>query len=123
MSPLLLLLAALDGAAFVIIGAAGGHGVINDASLQRLFDTASDYHAVHALALLAVSAAARSVGRWAFAAAGLMLAGTVLFSGSLYLHAVNGTPPLPMATPLGGILLILGWAALAVGAALALRRN
>jgi uncharacterized membrane protein YgdD (TMEM256/DUF423 family) len=122
-----LVIAALDGAAFVVIGAAGGHGVIADATLQRLFDTASDYHAWHALALLAVAmgqgrleGAAR---RLASVAAMLWLVGTVLFSGSLYIHAFIGAAPIPAATPVGGASLIFGWLVLAAAGLVVLRRS
>lgn len=120
-----LVIAALDGGAFVVIGAAGGHGVIADAALQRLFDTASDYHAWHALALLAVAMGhARLEGaarRLASVAAALWLAGTILFSGSLYLHALGGASPLPAATPVGGACLIVGWLVLAAAGFVAWR--
>ena len=45
MLPIWLFLAALDGMTLVIIGAAGGHGVIEDPALVRLFELAADYQA------------------------------------------------------------------------------
>ncbi len=123
MSPALLVLAALDGAAFVMIGAAGGHGVITDAALQRLFDTASEYHALHALAALATAAVAQRLGPWAYVAVGLMIAGTLFFCGSLYLHAFTGMVQVPFAAPVGGLALILGWLLLAFAGLRAWTRN
>ncbi|MEQ8249137.1 MAG: DUF423 domain-containing protein [Alphaproteobacteria bacterium] len=127
MLPIWILIAAVDGAAFVVIGAAGSHGVIADPSLGRLFDTASDNHAVHALALLAIGFAG---GRLNGAARGLVhtaaaafLIGSGLFSGLLYFHAFAGSSPLPWLTPIGGALMILGWLALAAAGAVTLRRS
>ena len=68
----------------------------------------------HALALLAV---AWAVTRWpgtAVSVAGwLFIAGTLLFSGSLYLLAITGVRMLGAITPVGGFAFILGWLALA----------
>jgi uncharacterized membrane protein YgdD (TMEM256/DUF423 family) len=44
----------------------------------------------------------------------LLLAGIVLFSGSLYALALGAPKGLGALTPFGGIFLILGWLALAV---------
>jgi uncharacterized membrane protein YgdD (TMEM256/DUF423 family) len=46
--------------------------------------------------------------------AGLMAAGTIIFSGSLYLMALSGARWLGAVTPVGGLLMVLGWAALCV---------
>ncbi len=68
----------------------------------------------HALALLAV---AWAVARWPEArlelAGWLLIAGTVVFSGSLYLMALTGARWLGAITPIGGVLLIAGWTVLA----------
>ena len=118
MLPTWLFLAALDGMALVIIGAAGGHGVIEDPELVHLFALAADYQAWHGLALLAIGlAGGRASGRprrLIHVTAGAFLLGTVLFSGSLYLHALTGAVPIPVLTPLGGGILIVGWLVLAV---------
>jgi uncharacterized membrane protein YgdD (TMEM256/DUF423 family) len=70
----------------------------------------------HALALLLT---AWAVGRWPVApvrAAGwLFVAGTVLFSGSLYLLALTGVRGLGAVTPVGGLALLAGWLSLTVG--------
>jgi uncharacterized membrane protein YgdD (TMEM256/DUF423 family) len=104
--------------ALVIIGAAGGHGVIEDPALVHLFGLAADYQAWHGLALLAIGlAGGRASGlprRLIHVTAGAFLLGTVLFSGSLYLHALTGAVPIPVLTPLGGGILIVGWFVLAV---------
>ena len=70
------------------------------------------YHMLHAVSLLALSgsAAANSGG----AVAKLWIAGTVMFSGSLYGLALNGPRMLGPVTPLGGLCFIAGWAMLAI---------
>ena len=79
------------------------------------FKTAAQYQMYHALALLAVgllpgsSRAARNVAGWAF------LLGTMLFSGSLYLLVLSGITWLGAITPIGGVLLIVGWVTLLFG--------
>ena len=109
----LLLLAALLGAAGVLLGAFGAHGLRArlDAHALEVWETAVRYHLVHAVALLAIAlsphaAALRSAG-WLF------VAGIVLFSGSLYALALGGPRLLGPVTPLGGIALIAGWALIA----------
>jgi uncharacterized membrane protein YgdD (TMEM256/DUF423 family) len=107
--------AALAGLA-VAAGAFGAHALKErlDPELLQIFDTAARYHMIHALGLLAV---AWAVGRWpdaGLAIAGwLLLAGVTVFSGSLYLLAVTGTRWLGAVTPIGGLLMIAGWAVLA----------
>ncbi|MFQ5764210.1 MAG: DUF423 domain-containing protein [Rhodospirillales bacterium] len=54
--------------------------------------------------------------RWARVAGWCFATGIVLFSGSLYGFAATGAMPVPGAAPLGGVLLMAGWAALAVAA-------
>jgi len=53
---------------------------------------------------------------WIKIAGWLLLCGTALFSGSLYILVAAGLPFVAWITPLGGICLILGWTAFAVGA-------
>lgn len=98
----------------VALGAFGAHG------LERLFaangrrgtwETAALYHLVHGVALLAL-ANRRPVPRGPW---GLLAAGIVVFSGSLYLLAYTGATWLGAVTPLGGVCFLAGWAWLAVG--------
>jgi uncharacterized membrane protein YgdD (TMEM256/DUF423 family) len=109
-------LGAVSALIAVAAGAFGAHALRERLSsdLLGVFEVAARYHMYHALALLA---AAWAVGRWpagsAVAAGWLFLAGTVIFSGSLYLLALTGQRWLGAVTPLGGLAFILGWAALA----------
>jgi uncharacterized membrane protein YgdD (TMEM256/DUF423 family) len=52
-------------------------------------------------------------GRRALAAAGLFVAGTILFSGSLYALALGAPRVIGLATPAGGLALSAGWFVLA----------
>ena len=113
-------LGALSGGLAVALGAFGAHGLKArlTADLLAVFETGVRYQMYHALALLAV---AWAVTRWAGsslpAAAGwLFVAGTVLFSGSLYLLAFTGQRWLGAITPLGGVAFVAGWICLALAA-------
>lgn len=100
----------------VALGAFAAHGLRARLSPEALqtFETGARYHMYHALALLAV---AWAVTRWpgiaVIAAGWLFIAGTLLFSGSLYLLAITGVRALGAITPIGGFAFILGWLALA----------
>ena len=112
-------LGALSGALAVALGAFAAHGLRSRLSADALatFETGARYQMYHALALLAVAwASARWPGPWARAAGWLFVAGTLLFSGSLYLLAVTGVRGLGAITPFGGLAFILGWLALVCAA-------
>lgn len=105
-------LAALGMAA----GAFGAHILRSRLTPEMLavFDTGVRYQLVHALALLGVAwAATRWPGRATVMAGWLFLAGTLLFSGSLYVLALSGVRVFGAITPLGGLALIAGWLVLA----------
>ena len=109
-------LGALSALVAVAAGAFGAHALRERLApdLLAVFETGARYHMYHALALLA---AAWAIGRWPGSApvtAGwLFVAGTLVFSGSLYLLALTGQRWLGAVAPLGGLAFILGWAALA----------
>ncbi len=114
-----LFLAALMGALAVVMGAFAAHGLQAMLSERMLavFETGARYHLVHALAMgLAALAARGRAARLASLAAALFLAGTLLFSGSLYVLAFTGVTALGMITPLGGLSFVAGWIALALAA-------
>ena len=101
--------------AFVAVaaGAFGAHGLKPRLSSELLavFETGARYQMYHALGLLAV-ALVLGQGRSASAAGWAMLAGIVLFSGSLYGLALTGIRALGAITPLGGLCFLTGWAIL-----------
>ena len=78
------------------------------------FKTAADYHMYHALGLLVVSLLARLRPSRSLQVAGwCLLAGITLFSGSLYALVFTGQFWLGAITPIGGLLFIAGWIAIA----------
>lgn len=111
--------AALSGALVVMAGAFGAHALEGQMAprLAAAFETGVRYQAWHTLALLAVLAwrASRPLAGQRLAL-GLWAVGMGLFSGSLYAMALTGLGSLGMITPLGGLLLIAGWLALATAA-------
>ena len=112
-----------SGLAFlaVLAGAFGAHAL--GAAFQAYpqsrttFDTAAQYHLLHALAILfAAWAAARWPGSLAPAAGAAFAAGILLFSGSLYLLSLTRARAWGMITPLGGLAFLAGWALLGLAA-------
>jgi uncharacterized membrane protein YgdD (TMEM256/DUF423 family) len=94
-------------------GAFGAHalkGTLQTNDSIEVWKTAVLYHFVHALALL-VLAILPGVSR---VAAGLFIAGIVLFSGSLYLLALTNVKWLGAITPIGGLCFLAGWLCLVV---------
>ncbi len=112
-TPLLTLLAAVDGFTAVAGGAFGAHGV-HDETARALLRTAAEYQLAAAAAGLAVLALPpRPGGR---AAALLLLAGGLVFGASLDGIVLTGLRALGAITPVGGGLMLAGFAALGVGA-------
>jgi uncharacterized membrane protein YgdD (TMEM256/DUF423 family) len=115
-------LAAVLGFLGVALGAFGAHGLKKRLAgspdgEQRLawWQTGAQYHQVHALAIgLAAVISARAPG--GTLAGWLFLGGIALFSGSLYTMTLTGKRALGAVTPIGGLLLLAGWAAVAVAA-------
>lgn len=116
MYPLILLIASVLGLTGVGLGAFAAHGLRSEltASALAVFQTGVQYQLLHALVLVAIGLAATSQrNAWLSAAACFIVLGVVLFSGSLYLLVL--TPlKLGLVTPLGGLLLMLGWLCLGV---------
>ena len=117
-------LGALSACIAVGTGAFGAHGLRpifeRAADSAKRFEwghTATQYHLVHALA---IGLAAWLVGRTqstAATVAGFAFAGGVLlFSGTLYTMAITGVRWLGAITPIGGVMLLVGWAAIVVAA-------
>jgi uncharacterized membrane protein YgdD (TMEM256/DUF423 family) len=125
---------AIWGFLAVAMGAFGAHGLqdrfrslgsqpggLSAERLQGTFQTAAQYHMYCALALLAVgilealgrSGTALTTAGWSF------LAGSLVFSGSLYFLSTTGARWLGAITPIGGLGMLTGWLALALAAATA----
>ena len=126
MNPILLF-GALLGLLSVIIGASAEHLLQArvDEEVWRWVMTAVRYHQVGAVVVtaigLALAADARAASRLRLAA-GFLIAGTILFSFSIYAAALTGMHGLTYVTPLGGVALMFGWV-LMIWAALAAKPN
>jgi len=107
----------LSGLVAVAAGAYGAHGApaFLSAPALMLYDTAVRYQMLHAIALCIAAFACGRTGdsRAARAAGVLFLAGTLLFCGALYLHALAGVWQVARLAPFGGSSFIAGWACLA----------
>ncbi|MGB7549974.1 MAG: DUF423 domain-containing protein [Chromatiaceae bacterium] len=119
MKHILLTCGALYGALAVALGAFGAHALKARLAPELLahWGTATQYLALHALALLATGMLIeRQPPHRSLTLAGqALLLGAAIFSGSLYLRVLLDMPSWGMVTPLGGALLILGWLLLAFG--------
>ncbi|MCX7569677.1 DUF423 domain-containing protein [Tumebacillus sp. DT12] len=106
----------------VALGAFGAHGLKDIVTVDRLatWETGVHYHMIHGLGLLLLAAfadkltTAQKLLRWS---GRLLMAGIVLFSGSLYLLVLLDLPILGAITPLGGVCFLIGWLCLAFAAA------
>jgi len=100
----------------VLAGAFGAHALKARLSpeLLQVFETGVRYQMYHALGLLAVALACDRWPQSHFNLVGwLMLAGIVLFSGSLYALCLTGVRVLGTITPFGGVCFLAAWAAMA----------
>ncbi len=105
-------LAPLSGLMAVAAGAFGAHGV-SDPQAKAWLQTGAQYQMIHALAVFACLMVWRLGMGAAQIAAWMFLAGGFIFSGTLYLMAFGAPRWFGAITPIGGLLMILGWAALA----------
>ena len=111
--------AGVSGFLAVALGAFGAHGlqarladVTDGAKRLSWWQTAAQYHLLHALAIGLVALLVAQVPRARLAGFAFSL-GTLLFSGSLYVMALGGPRWLGAVTPLGGLGFLAGWAILA----------
>ena len=104
----------------VALGAFGAHGLKSrlPADLMAVYQTAVQYHGMHALGLLLIGIIAHWLGQSALInwAGWLLLTGIVLFSGSLYTMSFTGIRMLGAITPFGGVAFLAGWLLLALAA-------
>jgi len=112
-----LVLASLAMFLAVALGAFGAHALKSRLSVEMaaVWQTAVQYHAWHALGLFGLGLL---MLHWPERlglglAAWLLVAGIVLFSGSLYALALTGVRGLGAVTPIGGAAFLGGWAVLA----------
>ena len=109
---------AISGFLAVALGAFGAHALKQrlSADMLAVYETAVQYHFYHTLALLAVAVLMVGGAQGLKLSAVLFLVGTLIFSGSLYALALSGVKILGAVTPIGGLLLLAGWACLAYAA-------
>lgn len=115
-----LAMASVSGFLAVALGAFGAHGLKARLSeeMMAVYRTAVEYHFYHTLALLAVAVLlyTGSQSTMLRASGWLFVGGIIVFSGSLYALALSGIRVLGAVTPIGGLLFLAGWIALAVAA-------
>ncbi len=104
-------IAALVGFTAVLSGAFGAHalrGTLERLGTVQAWQTGALYHLVNALVLLVLSSWNRipRVSYWLF------LVSTICFSGSLYLFALTSARWIALVTPLGGLVMLIGWLSL-----------
>ena len=119
MAKLFLVLGSINALLVVLIGAFGTHGLKARLTVENMtvFQTAVQYHFYHAVGLMLVGLIAWHIPaspylRWS---GWLMLAGIILFSGSLYALSITNIRWLGMITPLGGTAFIIAWLLLTIG--------
>lgn len=118
------LFAAIFGLTAIILGAFGAHGLEGKLTAEHLdsYETGVRYQVYHAIVLLILALKHHVYpSRFDIPASNLMIPGTVLFSFSIYLLSTSELTGLHWTwlgpvTPLGGLLLIIGWVLLLVDA-------
>ncbi|WP_353570101.1 DUF423 domain-containing protein [Candidatus Albibeggiatoa sp. nov. BB20] len=120
MSQTFIILGSLNAFLAVALGAFGAHGLkpILSESLMAIYQTGVQYHSMHALGLIGIGILAQKAQNSLFLklSGWLLLAGIILFCGSLYALAMTEIRKLGIITPFGGISFLLGWLSLTVAA-------
>ncbi|WP_169085393.1 DUF423 domain-containing protein [Paenibacillus sp. PL91] len=120
MFPKYFAIGAINAALAIALGAFGAHGLEKQLTEHYLevFETGVRYHMYSALGLMLIALFAKQIGSSKLVLNGgrLIVGGTVLFSGSLYVLAVSGFTKLGIITPLGGVAILAGWACVIVAA-------
>jgi uncharacterized membrane protein YgdD (TMEM256/DUF423 family) len=111
---IILIIASILGFLGVAIGAFGAHAlktILESNGRSETFELGTRYQFYHTFALLAAGILADKIPGMNIAAI-FFLAGTIIFSGSLYILSLTGQTIWGAITPIGGILLLSGWLAL-----------
>lgn len=103
----ILVAGALLAALGIVLGAFGTHGLRDALGARELgwWQTGVQYQMWQAIGLVALGALPRGMGL----PAAMIGGGALVFSGSLYAMALTDVRWLGAVTPLGGLLMILGW--------------
>ena len=103
----------------VALGAFGAHALKAQLAPDMLavYQTGVQYHLAHALGVVLIGILVQLLPptKWLPAAGWTMMAGVVIFSGSLYALSVTGMRMLGAVTPLGGLALLAAWLLVAIG--------
>ena len=113
-------IAGIAGATGVAAGAFGAHGLQGriPENLIEIFHTGANYHLLHSIVLLALSALVQQFqeNKFLLLSAHFFWFGILVFSGSLYILALSGARWWGAVTPIGGMSLIIGWILLFIAA-------
>lgn len=119
MSKLFLISGSILAGLGVAIGAFGAHAlktILEANNRLETFETGVKYQFYHALALILLGLIMQKFDDRMFTWAGYsFIAGTLIFSGSLYILSLSGAGKWGAVTPLGGLAFILGWTFLVIG--------
>ena len=111
-----IIVASLFAALAILFGAFGSHALKERLSAQSLevYDIATRYLMFHALGIFLIALLGFQLPKESLEIpVTMMIVGISIFSGSLYLIAMLDFKKLGMVTPIGGLLLIVGWLLLA----------
>lgn len=114
---LFVVLGSINAFLAVGLGAFGAHGLKSrvPSELLTTWQTAVQYHIYHALGLILVGVLIHLLpqANGLKTAGWFLTAGTLLFSGSLYVLVLSGVRALGAITPMGGVAFLIGWLLLA----------
>lgn len=118
MQKIFLTVGSITMALAVMLGAFGAHGLKSKLTEEMLniYNTGVNYHFYHAIGLLILGLIAgympeSALLKWS---GWLMVAGILIFSGSLYILSISNISWLGAITPVGGLCLISSWILLAL---------
>jgi len=113
----ILLAGAIFMAVGVMLGAFGAHALkkILSPEMLAVYKTGVEYQFYHALGLLLIGLIGFHINsKWLRWSGILLVAGIILFSGSLYALSISGIKLLGAITPIGGLSFVAGWVCLAI---------
>ena len=116
----IIIISAISGLFAVAFGAFGAHALKDtlNAEMHVVYEKAVIYQIFHTLAMIACGILLFNFPaiKGFRVAAYLFMAGIIIFSGSLYIYSISGIVGFAIATPVGGLCFMAGWALLATSA-------
>ncbi|MDP3180280.1 MAG: DUF423 domain-containing protein [Bacteroidota bacterium] len=101
----------------VLLGAFGAHALkkVLSPDMLAVYKTGIEYQFYHSLGLLLIGLIGFQIdSKWLRWSGILLIAGIILFSGSLYALSISGIKVLGAITPIGGLSFVAGWICLAI---------